>query len=82
MADNPSLLSEKMKSYKAQGGYCKIPMNAEIKEALLKSGMKVDKMQNSAYVPKWVKNAIEAYTKSGGFAGLTLQEFLASMRPD
>jgi hypothetical protein len=34
------------------------------------------------YVPSWVINAIKVYHDNGGYAGMTLAEFLVSVRPD
>ncbi len=65
----------------AVGGYVKMPMDNELKGVLLRQGLKCDKMIGNAWVPRWVKNAVDIYKKGDGFAGLSLEEFLASMRP-
>lgn len=64
------------------GGYDKIPMDETLRVALTKCGLKVDQMQHSAWVPKWVKKAISVYRSGDGFAGMTLEEFLKCMKPE
>ncbi len=65
----------------AIGGYVKINMDAMLRDILIRQGLKADKMIGQAWVPRWVKNAIELYRKNDGFAGLSLEEFLSNMRP-
>lgn len=68
--------------FKASGGWVKIPMDGELQKILTKIGMKDKQLgHGSAWVPKWVKESIALYRKGDGFAGLSLAEFLVSMRP-
>ncbi len=76
-------MTTRSKAFKATGGWVKISMDAELKTILMRSGILRDKMimPGAAWVPKWVKDAINMYHKGEGFAGLSLEDFLANMRP-
>ena len=71
-----------IRASKPSGGWVKIPMDGELHKILSRIGMKDKQLgYGSAWVPRWVKESISLYRKGDGFAGLTLEEFLTSMRP-
>lgn len=69
---------------KVSGGWVKIYVQPAERDAMKDAGCWPDKMHvNSptAWVPRWVKDAIKAFKSGGGFADMPLAEYLRAMKP-
>lgn len=64
-------------------GWVKLAGNPDVIQAIKEAGVPSDGLVVNwqTWVPRWVKDAVTLYQKSGGYADMTLAQFLQKMRP-